>query len=162
KSISLTGPLPPFDATWLRDALAETLGRPAESSERAFPFVPPPEPCPQSGSTLNYRLICPDSHARSLAAVAALNTVWNGIIGLVACEAWWCGPQVQWGMLLFLVPFALVGLVFLVLLGIVFYYFAVHLRIRRTIVELSEFPLRCGARVEAFVLQAGRLPLRRL
>jgi hypothetical protein len=65
-------------------------------------------------------------------------------------------------MALFLIPFELISLALLVLLGIVSWHFAIHLRIRNTTIEVSEFPLQAGSRVAAFVSQGGKLSLRRL
>ena len=162
RTVSFSGPLPPFDAAWLRDALTEALGLPAEPAEPAFPFVPAAEPAPQSGTRLTHRIACTDAPWKSLAGVAALNLFWNGITGVFVYEAFWGEPRIQWGMALCLIPFELVGLVLLVLLGFVVYHVVVHLRIRRTTVELSEFPLRTGSRVGALVSQPGTLALRRL
>jgi hypothetical protein len=162
KTVPLSGPLPPFDAAWLRDALMEMLGHSVAPGEPAFPFVPAAEPAPRAGTNLPHRLTCTDSPWKSLAGVAALNLFWNGITGVFVYQAFWGEPRIQWVMALFLIPFGLVGLVLMILLGFVVYHFAVHLRIRRTTIELSEFPLRTGSRVAAFVSQPGRLPLRRL
>jgi hypothetical protein len=160
--VTLSGPLSPFDAAWLRDALTESLGRPLPPAELVFPYVPAAEPPPQTGRRLAHRLTCADSPWKSLAGVAALNAFWNGITGVFVYHAFWGEPQIQWGMALILIPFELIGLALLVLLGIVCCHFAIHLRIRSTTVEVSEFPLRAGSRAVAFVSQAGKLPLRRL
>src|SRR5262249_18889110 len=162
RMVSLTGPLPPFDAGWLGDVLTKTLGRPVENADPFFPFVPAAEPAPAPGSTLAHRLVSSDGPWKALTGVAALNLFWNGITGVFVYQAFWGEPNVQWGMALFLIPFELVGMVLLVLLAVALSYAVIQLRIRPTTIELSEFPLRAGGRTRAFVSQPGRLPLRRL
>src|SRR5262249_249349 len=147
KKVALSGPLQPFDAAWLCDALTEALGRPLPLAGPVFPFVPAAEPPPQTGSRLAYRLICPDFPWKSLACVAALNLFWNGITGVFVYHAFWGEPQIQWGMALFLIPFELAGLTLLTLLGIAGWHCAMHVRIGRTTVEVSEYPLRAGSRI---------------
>jgi hypothetical protein len=161
KSAALTGPLPPFDAAWLHGALTEWLGLPEKPAEAAFPFIPGAEPL-RKGTRLAHRLVSTDSPWKAVAGVAALNLIWNGLTGIFVFQAFWGEPNIQWRIALIVTPFAIIGLVFLILLTVALGSAAIQLRIRQTIVELSDLPLRTGSRPRAFVLQPGNLPLRRL
>jgi hypothetical protein len=74
----------------------------------------------------------------------------------------WGEQRVQWWLVLFLVPFMVIGLGLSALLGVAVFHSLVHLRVARTVLELSEFPLPAGGRVGAFIRHFGRPPLRRL
>ncbi|MSR60351.1 MAG: hypothetical protein EXS05_22370 [Planctomycetaceae bacterium] len=160
--VELTGPLPPLDGSWLRDALLKQLGKPMESGVPVYPFVPRGDSYIGVGTILRFRLKRCDSTWMGLLVLAGVNLFWNGITGVFVWQAFWGESKVQWTMALFLIPFALIGLVLMVALAAGAYSVVIQSRIASTILELAEFPLQAGARCRALVSQTGPLTLRRL
>lgn len=160
--ISLTGPLVPFDGAWLREALTASLGREIERAPPVHPCVPLAKPAPIPGSTLAHRLSQTDSRWKSVLLLLGLNLFWNGITSVFLQEALWGNAGIQWGLMLFLIPFELIGLALLAGLAFNLYRACVELRIGPTVVELSIFPLCAGKRIEAFIVQEGPLVCRQL
>lgn len=129
---------------------------------RAYPYVPQMAGITDSpGTHLRFRLPIEVSPAWSLFFVFAACVLWNGIVGVFAAVA--VGGHLKgdpdWLLTLFLVPFALVGLL---LVAVLIRQFLVTTGVGPTLVEISEHPLRPGASYRLFVSQAGRLRINRL
>lgn len=125
-----------------------------------FPTVPEEAGITDSpGTKLRYRLPIATSPGWALFGILLACVGWNGTVLLVvAVNGHWAGMP-DWGTILFLLPFVLVG---------VFLIAAVIRQLLRTAgvgptqVELSDHPLRPGTRYEVFISQSGRLPLESL
>lgn len=163
KEVTLTGPLPPLDSTWLCDALAVRLGREVKNRAAAYPFVPAlavGQIVP--GTVLAWRLKQGNGPWRAVLMTAGINLFWNGIVGVFIGVAFFGEPTINWWLALFLVPVVLVGLILIaVLIGNV-RVAIIQSRIGRTSLEFSVHPLRVGGRFPAHIFQAGPLSLREL
>ena len=130
-----------------------------ESSK--LPNVPPARQLTESpGERLAFRLAA-DTSETGIAGPATLTLLWNSawlVLLAVAISGFWYGNP-RWILTCLLLPFALVGYWSLK-------FFLGHLRqiagVGPTIVEISQQPLVSGEPFELFVLQSGRLKLKRL
>ena len=114
------------------------------------------------GTRLKFRLPISTSATWALISIGIFCLVWNGIVLGVAIFVWQglFGPgPVQWLPPVFLVPFALVGLL---LIGLFFRQLLITTGVGQTFVEISDHPLMPGRRYGLLVSQAGRLKMNSL
>ncbi len=143
-------------------AAALEFSPPLEGSELALPSVPQGRGVTDSpGVKLAFRLASEGSMARHAISTAALSLLWNAawFVLLAVVISGFLNGQPRWILAFLLLPFAAVGIW-------AFRYFLQALRqtagVGATIVEISHHPLLPGRSYELFVIQAGRLNLRRM
>lgn len=110
------------------------------------------------GTHLAYRLPINISSWVLLAAVFAVTLFWNGtlIAFVVYCVREWLHGSGSWFLTIFLVPFALIGLL---MIGLLFRAALVTLGVGPTHVEISKHPWRAGGEYEIWFSQSGKLTL---
>ena len=138
--------------------LFNTNGR----SRRKFPNIPDDSDITNSpGTKLKFRLPISTSPGWALFGILMACLFWNGIVSIFVAIA--VGGHLQgepdWFLTLFIVPFALVGIVLLVLF---IRQLLVTTGIGPTLVEISDHPLHPGDPCELFVSQSGRLAVNSL
>jgi len=128
-----------------------------------FPNVPAGADMTNSpGTRLKFRLPISTTATLKLVSIGVFCLIWNGIVLGVGFFVWrgLFGPgPVQWVPLLFLIPFALVG-IFLV--GLFFRQLLITTGVGQTFVEISGHPLFPGEQYDLLVSQAGRLRMNSL
>ncbi len=110
------------------------------------------------GTHLAYRLPINISSWVMLAAVFSVTLFWNGtlLVFVVFCIRDWVQGNGSWFLTIFLIPFALLGLLMIVLL---FRAALVTLGVGPTHVEISKHPWRAGGEYEIWFSQSGKLTL---
>ncbi len=130
--------------------------------KREFPYVPQMAHITDSpGTHLRFRLPIDVSPGWSLFVAFVVCVGGNAVVaglGTVAVSAYLKGRP-DWLLTLFLVPFALVGLL---LVWVLIRQLLVTTGVGPTLVEISDHPLRPGATYRLFVAQAGRLSVNHL
>jgi hypothetical protein len=113
------------------------------------------------GTTLAFRLPVATSQAWAVLGSFALCVFWNGIVSIFAIVAVGCHLEGRpdWRLTIFTIPFLLVGL------GTVYFFirqFLVATGTGRTLVEISDHPLRPGQTCSLCLSQSGRLKMKSL
>ncbi len=126
-----------------------------------FPHIPDDGPLTDSpGTTLAFRLPMSDPQGRILTALIVGCVLWNAMVSVfltLAIES--LGHQrIDWMLLVVSVGFALLGGWLVV---ICFRRILDHTAMGRTLVEISDHPLYPGGTYQVFVVQSGRLTLRK-
>ena len=128
-----------------------------------FPSIPVGADMTNSpGTRLKFRLPISTTATWALVSIAIFCLIWNGIVLGVGFFVWQglFGPgPVEWVPLLFLIPFALVGIF---LIGLFFRQLLITTGVGQTFVEISGHPLFPGERYDLLVSQAGRLRMKSL
>jgi hypothetical protein len=118
------------------------------------------------GKTLAYRLHRTGMPAGCQFGCALFGALfWNGIVGVFAYQAidkWNRGVAVRWFEWVYLVPFALVGLVLILAAAAAALKWLLSALVGSVEVELSAHPLAPGMRAQLHVAQAGLFPLGRV
>lgn len=139
-----------------RDLFHEAVNGAAE-----FPFVPHDADQTNSpGTYLKFRLPTAAT-GWSLVVLSVASVLFCSATAAFATILWqgWGQGEAEWPLLIFMVPFGIVGLVsvvFLIRQGLV------AAGVGPTIVEISEHPLFPGGQFQVFVSQAGRLTMKSL
>ena len=127
-----------------------------------FPTLPRDDNITNSpGTHLAYRLPINISSWVLLAAVFAVTLFWNGtlLVFVVYCIREWLAGTRSWFLTIFLVPFALIGVLMIWLL---FRAAWNTLGVGPTHVEISKHPWRAGGEYEIWFSQSGKLTLKHL
>jgi hypothetical protein len=122
----------------------------------AFPAVPGDPSGP--GTRLARRLPGSGPGAGCVfSGLLAVTLLWNGFVSLVVWEAVRSvmNGKPEWFLIVFLIPFALVGLVLLAALAVTAVVWLVSVLVGTVAVEVDDHPFVPGGRYQGFVLQAG-------
>lgn len=128
----------------------------------AFPTLPRDDNITNSpGTHLAYRLPIHISSGVMLAAVFGVTLFWNGtlLVFVVLCIRDWTQGAGSWFLTIFLVPFALLGLL---MIGYLVRAAINTLGVGPTHVEISKHPWRAGGEYEVWFSQSGKLTLQHL
>ena len=164
KEIPLTGPMAGSESTWLVAAISQAIDSHRRAQLGRLPFIPKLDPDIVQGKRLRDRLPRRDRPWGTACLVLAITVFWNGIVGCFIAAEW---KTVQRGWqetftLLFLAPFALIGLALVGLSLVLLYQALMQARVPPTIVEVSELPLLAGHTASGFISQAGKGDVNRL
>ncbi len=141
-----------------RAAGGELLGGNGQPTPE-YPTIPKDSDIVNSpGTMLRYRLPIGTSPGWALFGTFLACLGWNGVVGvfLVLAVNGYLAGEPDWITTVFLVPFALVGLL---LVAALIRQLLLTTAVGPTQVELSDHPLRPGGRYEVFISQPGRSPL---
>lgn len=127
-----------------------------------FPSLPRDDNITNSpGTHLAYRLPINISSWVMLAAVLGVTLFWNGtlLVFAIICIRDWTQGQGSWFLTIFLVPFALIGVL---MVGLLVRAALVTFGVGPTHVEISQHPWRAGGEYEIWFSQSGKLTLEHL
>jgi hypothetical protein len=112
-----------------------------------------------AGEELAYRLACSSSSGDLLLAIAVC---WNGIVFTLVNSVIhdYRNFQPNWLLMLFLVPFVLIGLFLMIAVLLCLVDFLISLPAGSLRVEIAKHPLHPGSSVGILVKQSGLVPLR--